>query len=88
LAVALISPIESPLKMYEALAPTHLFDDVRLTRNRLATSRSLAPASIISAASSRTFSLPAAPLLRSQPAAIGVPHNTGIPPASDDRQGP
>jgi len=39
-----------------ARARRHRFADIRLTRSRLATSRSLAPASIISAASSRTFS--------------------------------
>jgi hypothetical protein len=36
--------------------PPPRFADIRLTRNRLATSRSLAPASISSAAASRTCS--------------------------------
>ena len=39
-----------------ASARRHRFTDIRDTRNRFATSRSLAPASIISAAASRTFS--------------------------------
>jgi hypothetical protein len=46
----------------------HRFTDVRHTRNRFATSRSLASASIISVAASRTR--PGELLLRSQPAAM------------------
>ena len=43
---------------------------------RVAASRSLAPASISSAAASRTCSRRAR--LRGQPAAIGIPHDSGI----------
>jgi hypothetical protein len=51
----------APLEASAARPPAardrrHRFADIRDTRNRLATSRSLAPASIISAAASRTRS--------------------------------
>ena len=52
-------------------APRHRFADIRCTRNRRATSRSLAPASISSAAASRTRSRRH---LDGQPAAVVIPH--------------
>jgi hypothetical protein len=64
-----------------ANARRHQFAGIRVTRNRRATSRSLAPASISSAAASRTYSRRA----RSsggQPATIGIPHHYGIPHAT------
>ena len=55
--VAPPAPLEaSAARPPAASARRHRFTDIRDTRNRFATSRSLAPASIISAAASRTFS--------------------------------
>jgi len=48
------------------------------TRNRRATSRSLAPASINPAAAGPHL-LPPRPLGRAQPTTIGIPHASGIP---------
>jgi hypothetical protein len=54
---ALPAPFEtSAVRPPAASARRHRFADIRLTRNRFATSRSLAPASIKSAAASRTSS--------------------------------
>jgi hypothetical protein len=54
------------------------FTDISDTRKRRATSRSLAPAPVNSAATSRTCS-EAGALSRIQPATIRVPHPSGIP---------
>ena len=59
-----------------ASASRHRFASISDTRNRRATSQSLVQASISSAAASRTRSR--RPVLRGQPAAIGVPHSSGI----------
>jgi hypothetical protein len=66
-----------PLPPSMASARRHRFADIRDTRNRRATSRSLAPASTSSAAASRT-PLAAGPFCGGQPAAIGVAHGSGI----------
>jgi hypothetical protein len=58
-----------PLPPSMASARRHRFADIRDTRNRRATSRSLAPASISSAAASR-IPLAAGPFCGGQPAAI------------------
>ena len=68
-----------------ASARRHRFTDIPDTRNRLAISRSLAPASISSAAASRTCSRRAL-LLRRQPAAIWIPHDTAIARYDSQRQ--
>ena len=54
----------------------HRFTDIRDARNRRANSRSLAPASIRSAAG-QPHPLAAGPLRGGQPAAIGILHGSG-----------
>jgi len=69
--------VSMPSKVWMASARLHRFADIRNTRNRRANSRSLAPASIRSAAASRIRSRRArsAPV---SPPPSGVSHGSGI----------
>ena len=61
-----------------ASARRHRFALIRDTRNRFATSRSLAPA-LDHLRGGQPHLFPAGPLRRVQAAAIGVPHASGLP---------
>jgi hypothetical protein len=65
--------------------PVYWFADIRDTRNRRAISRSLAAASISSAAASRTRSRRARFATVSPPPS-GVPHGSGIARGADRHQ--
>jgi hypothetical protein len=80
LAPGSAGPFEASTWSPAASGRRHWFADIRDTRNRLAISRSLGPASISSAAASRTCSR-RAPLLRRQPAVIGYLMTLAYPDA-------